>query len=114
MLPKLNRIKKKKDFDLIFKKGSSFKNNLFILKTVKNSLDEPRFGFVVSQKISKKAVIRNKIRRRLSEIARNKMKSIKGGIDIVLISLPGVEKKEFSDIKDSLNNLLIKSKILNV
>ena len=39
MLPKINRIKKKKDFEIIFKKGKSFKNNLFILKFIKNNLD---------------------------------------------------------------------------
>ena len=67
MLPKINRIKKKKDFEIIFKKGASFRNNLFTLRFLKNSLGINRFGFVVSQKVSKKAVVRNKVRRRLTE-----------------------------------------------
>ncbi len=114
MLPKINRIKKKKDFEIIFKKGASLKNNLFILRFVKNNLNQNRFGFVVSQKISKKATIRNKIRRKLTEAIKIQAKNIKTGTDSVLIALPGIEKKEFSEIKEVLNNALIKAKIENV
>lgn len=112
MLPKINRIKKKKDFEYIFKKGASFKNNLFILRLIKNNLDQSRFGFVVSLKVSKKATIRNKIRRRLAEIIKLEFKNIKQGMDLVFISLPSAEKKEFAELKDALNSLMIKAKII--
>ena len=100
MLPKINRIKKKKDFEAIFKKGRSFKNKLFILRFTNNDLNQNRFGFVVSLKVSKKATVRNKTRRRLSEII--KAEKVKPGTDLVLIALPGIEKKEFSEIKEAL------------
>jgi len=113
MLSKINRIKKKKDFETIFKKGASFKNSLLILRVQKNNLSESRFGFIVSLKVSKKAVARNKVRRRLSEIIRVEFKNIKSGLDMVFISLSGIEKKEFSEIKEAVNNLLSKAKCLN-
>lgn len=115
MLSKLNRIKKKKDFEIIFKKGKSFKNKLFILRFLKNNFNQSRFGFVVSQKVSKKAVIRNKIRRRLAEIIRENFKDIyssENNFDLVFISLPETEKKEFLEIKESVEDLLIKAKII--
>jgi len=112
MLPKINRIKKKKDFEMIFKNSKSFKNNLFILKVIKNNLKLNRFGFVVSQKVSKKAIVRNKVKRRLSEAIRDKMKNIEIGTDSVLIALPGIEKKEFSEIKEAINNALIRAKLI--
>jgi len=112
MLPKINRIKKKKDFEIIFKNSKSFKNNLFIFKITKNNLGLNRFGFVVSQKVSKKATVRNKIRRRLAEAIRARIKDIKIGTDLVLIALPGIEKKEFSEIKEAINNMLIKSGLI--
>jgi len=116
MLPSINRIKKKKDFEVIFKGAQgasySFKNNLFVLRAVKNNLELVRFGFVVSQKVSKKAVLRNKARRRLSEAATAELKNIKNGTDIVLIALSGIEKKEFSEIKDSLSGALAKTRLL--
>ena len=117
MLPRNNRIKKKNDFELIFKNSKSFKNNLFIFKIIKNNLGINRFGFVVSQKVSKKANIRNKIRRRLAEIIKKEISLIslkeetKIGRDVVIIALPGVDKKEFSDIKEAVKNTIIKARL---
>jgi len=75
---------------------------------MKNALGINRFGFVVSLKVSKKAVVRNRVRRRLSEIMKEETKNIKNGTDLVLIALPGVEKKEFSELKKSIENAIIK------
>ena len=66
MLIKEKRIKKRKDFEIIFRNSKSLKNNLFVLRVAKNNLQISRFGFVVSQKVSKKATVRNKVRRRLA------------------------------------------------
>jgi ribonuclease P protein component len=111
MLPKTNRIKKKKDFEIIFKKAQSFRNSLFILKVIENSLGINRVGFVVSSKVSKKAVVRNKVRRRLAQIMKTKINDIKAGVDLVFIALAGIEKKDFSEVKDAVNSILIKTKL---
>ncbi|MCX6720856.1 MAG: ribonuclease P protein component [Candidatus Staskawiczbacteria bacterium] len=105
MLPKTNRIRKKRDFETIFANSKSLKNSLFIFRIAKNNLGLNRFGFVVSLKVSKRAVVRNKVRRRLAEIMAVEEKSIKPGKDIVLIALPGIEKKEFSEIKEAIHNI---------
>ena len=112
MVPKINRIKKKKDFELIFKNSSSFKNNLFILKVKENNLGLNRFGFVISSKVSKKAVIRNKIRRRLAEIIKSEIENIPLGTDLVFIALRGIEKKEFVDLKEAVKTTLSKIKLI--
>lgn len=107
MLPKINRIKRKKDFSAIFAKSKSFKDKIFILKAAKNNLGINRFGFVVSQKVSKKATVRNKIRRRLSEAINLESPNIKTGTDVVVIALPGIEKKEFSEIKQVIHKICL-------
>ena len=109
MFPKINRIKKKKDFEIIFKNSRSFKNNLFIFKIAKNSLGLNRFGFIVSLKVSKKATVRNKIRRRLSEAIKAQTNKIKTGTDLVVIALPEIGKKEFAEIKEAVGTSLAKS-----
>ena len=114
MLPTINRIKKKKDFELIFKNSKSFKNSLFILRVAENNLGLNRFGFVVSQKVSKKAVVRNRIRRRLAEIIKGEIKNIKSGIDLVFIVLAGADKKDFSEVKSSVSNALAKLGLINI
>ena len=109
MLPPINRLRKEKDFEKLFKKGKSFRNNFLILKIAQNNLKESRFGFIISKKVSKKAILRNKIKRRLRDIIRQNIKDIKKGIDVVLIILPGLEKKNFLEIKEILNTLFKKA-----
>ena len=108
MLPKINRLTKKKDFELVFKKGESIKNGFLIFKILKNHLKESRFGFVVSRKVSNKATIRNKIKRRLRKAILNKLKEVKKSVDLVIITLPGAEKREFSEIQEVVTKFLKK------
>ncbi|PIV45352.1 MAG: ribonuclease P protein component [Candidatus Nealsonbacteria bacterium CG02_land_8_20_14_3_00_37_10] len=111
MLSKNHRIRKKKDIEKIFKEGKNFRENSLVLKTVKNDLNAYRFGFIVSQKISKKANIRNKIKRRLREIVRLRMKSPEANTDNLFIALPGLEKKEFKQLEETIEKLFKKAKI---
>ena len=108
MLAKINRLRKETDFEKLFKKGKSFKNGFLILKIAENNLEESRFAFIVSQKVSKKATLRNKIKRRLRDIVRQNITEIKKGKDIALITLPGIEKQDFLETKEKLNSLLKK------
>lgn len=112
-LPKISRIKKQKEFDKVFKGGEIYKNSLFIVRVFKNNLNITRFGFIVSQKVSKKAVERNRIKRRLSEIAKTNSDNIKSGTDILITALPATANKDFTEIKAGLENIFIKAKILN-
>jgi len=108
MLKKLNRLVKKKDFDNIYKKGRSSFDKIIGVKTLKNDLDINRFGIVVSSKVSRKAVERNKIKRRLREALRPQLEELKPGNDLVIISLPEIIKKDFNDIHTSLRRHLYK------
>jgi len=110
MLPKVNRLKKKKDIERVFKSGRGFKEDFLILKMVKNNLKNSRFAFIVSQKVSKKATLRNKIRRRLSELARRHLPTTRPGTDIIIMALPGLEEKDFWEIEEIINKLLQKTK----
>ncbi len=113
MLPKINRLTKKKDFEFVFKKGESIKNDFLIFKILKNHLKESRFGFVVSKKVSNKATVRNKIKRRLREAVLSKLNKMKGSpVDLIVIALPGSKNKEFSEIQETIANSLKKLKII--
>jgi ribonuclease P protein component len=111
MLPKRNRLKRKKDFQKVLKNGKGLKEDLLVLKMVKNNLLQSRFGFIVGTKVSKKAVLRNKLKRRLRELVREKIEKIKEGFDIVFIAQPGLEKRDFWQLKDILNKIFLKAKL---
>lgn len=106
MAVKEQRLKKNNDFNAVFKAGKGMKEGFLFLKVAANNLGRFRFGFIVSRKISKRAVVRNKIRRRLKALAAKKNKeSGPKGKDIVLVALPGIEKNSFSEISRAFNKL---------
>ncbi len=111
MLSKENRIKKKKDFERIFKEGRGFKEDFLFLKIAKNNLKISRFGFIVGKNFSKKAVLRNKIKRILRELVRIKLDKIKKGIDGILIAQPGFTEKDFQETEEIINQIFKKAKI---
>jgi ribonuclease P protein component len=135
MLAKENRLRKEKDFGAIFKGGKTFKEGFLVLKTIKNNLDIDRFGFIISQKVSKKATVRNRIKRKIREIIRvniknslsknifcchpantSKKESVKDnkkdGLDAALIILPGIDKENFLETKENLIKLLKKANLI--
>ena len=113
MLPSENQLKKEKDIERVFKKGKSFKEGFLVLKIINNDLENSRFGFVVSTKISKKASLRNKIKRRLRELVRARLKKIKTGADGLFVAVPGIEEKDFWEIEDTMNKIFLRAKLFN-
>lgn len=112
MLSKENRLKKQKDFENIFKKGEGFFGKFLVLKKTENNLKKARVGFVVSQKVSKKATARNKLKRRLREITRKSLPQTKKGCDIVFFAKKGAADKDSQGLKKEVEKLLFKAGLL--
>lgn len=101
-----------KDFKKVLRKGRAFKEDSLILKALDNSLKKTRIGFLVTKKNFSKAVLRNKIKRKMREIIRLEFEKIKNGFDLVFIFLPGIEKKESKDLREIFLKLISKAKLL--
>jgi len=114
MLKKQFRLRKQKDFENVFAKGAYFSDKFLTLKIVENGLDISRFGFIVGSKVSKKAVLRNRVKRVLRELVRLKLKQerIKTGFDAVFISKAGIAEIISKDINLAVEKLLKKSGLL--
>jgi len=114
MLLKINRLKKENDFRKILRRRDSARESFLILKNAPNGLGIVRVGISVSKKVSKKAILRNKIKRRLAALVGPKIPQIKGGLDIFLIALPGLETKKFLEMREICEALFKKAKILTM
>ena len=112
MLSKKYHLSKKNDFKRVFKEGKYYRQSFLDLKITENNFEISRFGFIVSLKISKKAVVRNKIRRRLSEIIRLKLPQVKTGFDMVILTQPGINGKSYKETEDALTILLKRANLL--
>tara|TARA_Y100000310_G_C20700403_1_gene829216 strand:+ start:6501 stop:7001 length:501 start_codon:yes stop_codon:yes gene_type:complete len=112
MLPQKNRLKRKKDFETVFKKGEGIKEGFLFLKFLPSKLKGIRFGFVVSEKVSKKAAVRNRVKRQLREIIRPQIPKIDKGVDCVLITRPGIEEENFKDVKEAIDKLFKRARLI--
>lgn len=112
MLKKELRIRKQKDFDRIFSSGSFFSEGFLSAKVAKNDFGFSRFAFIVSNKISRKAHERNRIKRLLRESVRMSLSNIKQGFDIVFIVKANVSEKTMDEAKVAVDRLLKRSGLL--
>ena len=105
MLAKQHRLQKDKEFESVFMRGKASSGKFLFLKLKRNNLQISRFGFIIGKKISKKATVRNKIKRQLREIVRKNLNNIKSGFDVVVVTKPGIITKNYQEIKNDLENL---------
>lgn len=78
------------------------------MRKAENKLSQARVGFIVGQKIAKKSVERNRIKRVLSEIARLYVYNIKSGVDLIFLPTAEINSKSFIEIKEEIETLLKK------
>jgi len=114
MLARKFRLRLKNDFKKVFELGKFYPEKFLAIKILSNGSDVPRFGFIVSKKVSKKATVRNKVKRRLRESVRLKIKSglIKDGFDAIVLTRPETAAKNFAEIDEAMNKLLKKARVL--
>ncbi len=85
MLLKKNRVTKK-DMEEMFKRGSSvFSANLNLRFLLNSTEKEPKIAFIVPKTVSKKAIIRNRLRRRGYQIIQEKLSSLPKKMKMVFI-----------------------------
>ncbi|MFN8673971.1 MAG: ribonuclease P protein component [Candidatus Sericytochromatia bacterium] len=115
MLSKEKRLRKNSDFEKVYHCGKSLSCKILVLYVLKKENPESiRFGFSISKKISKKAVIRNKIKRQLASIIRKESLNISDkSLDLVFIARKAILDANFDKINESVNYLLNKSGINN-
>ncbi len=113
-LPKKYRLTLKKEFEKVYNSGKTVKNSFLFIKFFKDqSLENSKFGIVVSTKVSKKATARNRIRRQISEAIRANLDRIINNVNVVIVTNSKIVDKEFTEIELVVSKLFKKAKILS-
>jgi ribonuclease P protein component len=110
MFAKANRLKKTADFKKIFINGKFVRGELSDLRFLPNNLANCRFGFVTGLGVSKKATIRNRIRRHLSEAAKTSALSLPKNFDILIVAKAKIVGKSREEILKDVENIFRKVK----
>lgn len=111
-LPKNRRIKLENDFEKIFKSGRTVRHPLFLLKFLNSSLGYCRAAISVPISVSKKAVIRNKLKRIFWAALEEIFPRCRPGVDLVIVVSPSAKEKKFHQITGSLEETFIKANIV--
>ena len=124
MLPRKNRLRKMKDFEILFKEGRFVADNLVNIKIWKfvpekyprrkYTVEDLLIGVVVGVKVHKSAVKRNKIKRQMREVVRLLLKEnkIKSGYMMSVMAKPNIIDNDYSKIEKSILSVLKKAKVI--
>jgi ribonuclease P protein component len=94
-----------KNFDFgKFQKSFKISDDIFILMKIDPENNTKKFSVVVDKKNIKKAVIRNKIKRKIYEIIRLNLDKIPIGYYLIKIK-EDISKEKFKDLENKLMNL---------
>jgi ribonuclease P protein component len=112
MLPKKYRVKNFRDFKQLLNDGSYFGVKEFYIKCLPNNLPYSKVSVVVPVKIDKRAVVRNRIKRQLSEIIRLIYKEIKPGFNVALFCKEPILTLEYNEMKKQVEFILKRTDLL--
>lgn len=124
MLQQKNRLKKKRDFEIILEHGKFVGGALATMKYWKidteqfpkrgYTKEDLKIGFVVGLKVSKKAVIRNRLKRQMREVVRLLLekKQILPGNMLFFMAKKEMIDQPFEDIAKDMEGLLRRARLL--
>lgn len=124
MLHRQFRLKHDRDFNTLFTDGQFVGAPLLTLKLWQidpskyprrnYTLENLKIGFVVSTKVSKSAVVRNRLKRQMREVVRLLLKDglVKAGYMLAFIAKAEMIGREYKEIERDIINVLRRASIL--
>lgn len=104
------RLRGRRRLAALFSKGQTWSDDLLVLRVLANGLPHNRYAFAAGRRLGK-AVVRNRLKRRLREGIRSL--GLAQGWDMVIIARAGAAGASFADLRRSLVGLLARARILS-
>lgn len=109
MLASANRLKAGREIARVQTKGRYAASDGFAVKMVRGGRAYSRAVVVVSKKVSKRATVRNRIRRRVAALLAGSWETVLPGYDIVVTVRDDVSELPQPDLARSLAKVLAKA-----
>lgn len=98
-------LKKNKDFQLVYRKGTSYANRYLVMYVLKNELGYNRVGVSVSKKVGN-SIVRHRLARLIRESYRLNREKVNDGYDIIFVSRVALRGKAYKDTEKSMLHLI--------
>ena len=83
MFPRGSRLRRKKDIAAVLSRGLRVGTPALTLRMINTKFDHPKITVVVGTVVSKKATVRNRVKRQLRHILAAELKSVTRGVDLM-------------------------------
>jgi ribonuclease P protein component len=93
------RIRKKKDFLILYKKGYRYKSKYFNLIGLSNALPYSRVGVVASRKVGN-AVARNRAKRWMRELFRRNKDLLGYPVDLLIVASEAMKEATWTGLEE--------------
>jgi len=119
VVPKANRLQNRQDFQAVFREGIRRHTSHLTLRALRSKepdsqLTPTRIGISISLKVSKRAVIRNRIKRQLRSAFCQILLRVAPGWRLVVIVQPSaVQECDYQQFLQELEQLLAKAEVIN-
>ena len=114
MLAAPNRLRKAYDITRVYRRGKYGGSGMLSVKVLATGRPESRATIVVAKKISKRAVVRNRIRRRLAGILHDEWQTVRPGYDIVVTVHQDIAGEDAKTLSSALVTALRKTNVTTV
>lgn len=111
MLARAARVRKSDEFTAVAASARPVRGEYLQLRSIK-SPGQPRFGFIVSTRVSPLAVVRNVIKRRLRAIIRQHYGQIRPNTVTVITARPPAARASHQDLRTDTETLLARANLL--
>ncbi len=113
MLPAPNRLKKPREISRVFKQGRGVSNPELLVRSARNGNAESRLVVIVSKKVSKRATVRNRLRRQIVGVAQRGWQTVAPGYDIVVTVRADLSAKTAAQLEKLVVEVLTKADLIN-
>ena len=103
-------LRRKADFDALGRSGTARSHRLLVLRALRTGRSETRIGLSTPRGLGG-SVQRNRVRRRLRELLRERLSAMGPGWDLLLIARPGAVAASYAELREALRSLLERSRI---
>ena len=97
-------LKKNRDFQLVYKTGTSYANKYLVMYVRENQLEKNRIGISVSKNVGN-SVVRHRLCRLVRESYRLHENLFRRGLDIVVVARVSAKERTFREIESAFLHL---------
>ena len=111
MLKRINRLKKRYQFNYVYRAGEHFSSEHIVLYVVASKTKNIKVGLAVTKKIGH-AVVRNRVRRRLREVIKSQIPNLKQTFNIIIVARENITSASFEKLSIEFTKLLKKANLI--